>query len=296
VVQVGTSADAATSNRSTDARPSSTEPAPHNRFHVDERTGTLVPQTTIPSSQGLGFTESFDSASARERFRFGVHHRDDILVGDVEWVGDYDPACSSPTGQRVISRENPDQFIYICQGRLLTAIGDTAGYSTAFFSPRMIFGPERSLSWQASITDLGLRQWWEVAILPVEANDLVAISWLSPSPSSLKAYPDDAVVVGIGPFAGDFRVTAGGTTVEPFTEGICDIDPDGCATTELRVFTVMDNSDGTITVEALGRTTTLAGSFPEAGFKVVFNDHNYTPDKGLEPTGYTWHWDEIAIR
>ena len=265
-------------------------------------TTTNPPQATtalaaIPTWEpGSGFEESFDNDGGVERFRTGVYHRDRAIVNNTTWLGDHDLDCGPATTTRTIHRDQPDDIFYVCDEHLLTAVGDTAGYSAAFFSPYQTFTDERSVSWAANITDLGSRQWWEVAILPLDADDLVVVDWLSPAPSSLEQYPESAVVVGIGPFGGDFRVTGNGQTTEPLRDTLCATDPEGCASTTLRrPFTVTDNGDNTITILALGETITVAGSFPDGGFKVVFTDHNYTPEKGIDPRGHTWHWDDIAI-
>jgi hypothetical protein len=42
-------------------------------------------------------------------------------------------------------------------------------------------------------------------------------------------------------------------------------------------------------------TQSFAGSFPDEPWRVVFKDHNYTPDKDAIPIGHTWHWDNIVI-
>lgn len=259
---------------------------------------TYTPTTPLsPDHDSPGFVEDFDDNDVDERFRFGIYHRDSVLVAATAWEGDHDRNCGPPTTTRTIERINPTDSFYLCQGHLMTSVGDTSGYSAAFFSPNQTFRTEKTVSWSANITDLGRRQWWEVALLPLDSDDLVTVDWLSPSPSGLAQYPNDAVVVGIGPFAGDFRLTSGGSTVSPLGADVCTIDPEGCnSKTVRRTFTIINNDDGTITVEALGQTMTTSGSFPKGDFKVVFSDHNYTPNKDNNPVGYTWHWDDISIR
>ena len=281
-----------------------------SRSTQDTSTTTAIAQTTTSTplattalatvqtwEPGSGFVENFDDDNGFERFRIGVYHRDQAIVNNTTWQGDHDLDCGPATTTRTIQRDRPDDIFYVCEEHLLTAVGDTAGYSAAFFTPYQTFTEERSVSWAANITDLGSRQWWEVAILPLDSDDFVVVDWLSPAPSSLDAYPEEAVVVGIGPFGGDFRVTGNGQTTEPLRDTLCATDPEGCASKTIRrPFTVTDNGDNTITILALGETITVAGSFPDGGFKVVFTDHNYTPDKGIDPIGHTWHWDDIAIR
>ena len=76
------------------------------------------------------------------------------------------------------------------------------------------------------------------------------------------------------------------------------LDPEGAASKAIRrPFSVTDNRNGTLTVNYGGFATyTVPGSFPAGEFRVVFKDHNYTPDKELIPVGHTWHWDNIVIK
>ena len=58
---------------------------------------------------------------------------------------------------------------------------------------------------------------------------------------------------------------------------------------------ITDNGNGTITVDYAGVwTETFSGSFPDE-FRVVFKDHNYTPDKDGRPIGHAYHWDNIIV-
>ena len=120
-------------------------------------------------------------------------------------------------------------------------------------------------------------------------------------PGGLPGYPTGSVVVGNGPFGGDFSVHANGEDVQPVgLDSRCGdpwaLDPEGCASKAIRrTFTITDNGNNTLTLTAFGQTYTFAGSFPAGGFNVVFKDHNYTPDKDGTPVGHTWHWDNIII-
>lgn len=252
------------------------------------------------SSEGSRFSEDFSGNGGLDRFRTGIYHRDENLVAETSWQGDHDQSCGAPTTSRTIRRDDPDASFYVCRDHLMTAVGDTAGYSTAFFTPTKSFADISSVSWSVNVTDLGGRQWWEVAVLAADDPDLVAIDWLSPDPSGLPSYPADAVVMGNGPFGGDLRLTAGGETINPtgFRSmcGSSGLDPEGCASKMVRrPFTLTDNGNGTVSLEMFGETYTVAGSFPDGDLKVVFKDHNYTPDKDGVPIGHTWHWDDIAI-
>jgi hypothetical protein len=165
------------------------------------------------------------------------------------------------------------------------------------------------VSWDVNVTDLGARQWWEVSVVSASFDSGVAscryctvIDWLSPSPSGLPAYPDDAVVVGVGPFGKTFNVHANGTNFNPSGwQRTCGdgsaLDPEGCASKAIRrTFVLTDNGNGTMTLNAFGHAYTFEGAFPDGDVKVMFKDHNYTPDKDGVPVGHTWHWDNIVVQ
>jgi hypothetical protein len=74
-------------------------------------------------------------------------------------------------------------------------------------------------------------------------------------------------------------------------------------------FTIVDNHNGTVTVSVFNPANVSGGSlitsvtqeyaFPACPCRVVFQDHNYTPNKSSVPrvpNPYTWHWDSIVVR
>jgi hypothetical protein len=271
-------------------------------------TAAPVPTTAAPVPAG-SFVATFTGNVGLEQFNTGVFHRDDVLVSNTTWTGDHDLACGSPDTQRTIRRSNPSESFYLCKDHLMTSVGDTSGYSTAYFEPRQTFTGSSSVSWDVNVTDLMDRQWWEVAIVPASFNSGVATcphcsvaDWLSGT-AHLPAYPAGSVVVGNGPVGGDLHIRTDGTeVVNPFGMApICAsgnpgmMDTEGCASKAIRrTFTVTDNGNGTVSVDAFGRRFTTDGRLPTE-FRVVFKDHNYTPDKDGDPVGHTWHWDNIIV-
>lgn len=214
-------------------------------------------------------------------------------------------ACGPVDTQRTIHRSVKAESFYVCRDHLMTSIGDTDGYSTGWFSPRQTFSDQTRVAWDVNLTDLGGRQWWEVAIVPASFDSGVAvcphcavIDWLSPDPSGLPAYPPRSVVVGSGPGGNEVKVSTNGVDRQVAQHyRIRDFDPDAAASKVIRrPFSVVDNRNGTVTVNFGGFATyTVPGSFPSDGFVVVFKDHNYTPTKDGPVAGFTWHWDNISI-
>jgi hypothetical protein len=211
-------------------------------------------------------------------------------------------SCGTPDTQRPLSSSasntNLGQLVFLCRDHLMSSMGDVDGYSVVWFSPKASFVGARQVSWDVNVTDLGARQWWEVAIIPKGAPKVTAIDWVA-AVAELPRYPAGSVVVGNGPFGNTLHVHAGGVDHNPSWQPICGqyaLDPEGCASKQLRrAWSVTDNGDGTITVDFNGNRYTVPGRFP-AEFEVVFKDHNYTPDKDGVPVGHTWHWDNIVVR
>lgn len=222
------------------------------------------------------------------------------------WPGDHGHGvdgsdCGDPTStSRTINRDT-NEWIYVCRNHMMTAIGDTDGYSVGWFAPKQTFTTERTVSWDVNVTDLLGRQWWEMSIVPADfdagppdcpqcsgRNTLAAVA-------GLPVYPDRSVIVGNQ--ARGFQVWTDNVDrqVQPHVQ-ISRYDPEGAASKAIRrTFSVTDNGNGTITVNYGGfRTFTVPGSFPDE-YSVVFKDHNYTPNKDGIPAGYTWHWDSISV-
>jgi hypothetical protein len=269
---------------------------------------TTTTTTTLPPAPA-GFGEDFAGNTGIERFSTGIYHRDETLVAQTSWSGDHSHGapgedCGDPTStSRTISRNAPAESFYVCRNHLMTSVGDTAGYSIAWFEPSRTFTSESSVSWWVNVTDLGARQWWEVAIVPAGWTSGVAacphcsaIDWLAPDPSGVPAYPAGALVVGSGPFGNDGLIRAGGVNRDPLGwSSIVWADPEGASSKAIRrPFSITDNRDGTVSVLFLGQTYTYTGAFP-AEYRVVFKDHSYTPTKDTLPVGYTWHWDNISV-
>lgn len=262
-------------------------------------TPTRLLDTRTPMVPTGQFVETFDGNTGFERFNHGVYHRDEFLVGQTQWNGDHDLNCGGPETQRVIRRNAPEESFYLCKDHLMTSIGDTSGYSTGYFSPKESFTGVRSVSWDVNQTDLGHRQWWEVSVVPASFNSGVArcpqctASADLASTAGLPVPPANGVVVKQGHVV---TVNSKTSNLTPWSDW-CDIDREGCASKTIRrTFTLTDNANGTITLNAHNRTFTFNGSFPPGPVNVVFKDHNYTPDKDGKPVGYTWHWDNIIIK
>ena len=274
---------------------------------------------------GEGDFDSEDLRSApspSEMFRYGLWHRDSFLVSESSW-----PVASCvPGGQtQTATRANWSSSFGLCDRRdgnfvLRTAVGDTSGYSIAWFTPKRVFTRSRqpTISWEANLTHLGSRQWWELIIIPAgdtsrtlprqdqrgEGTDCkvcVTAGWLA-SVFGGSGYGVQDIVVGNGPFGGSVNLTTGGVNRYSGWRSLHGdyglLSPaQSAATTELYRFQITDNFNGTLTVDYGGLfTQVIPGSLPES-YEVVIKDHNYTPDKDGQGTrGHTWFWDKIRIR
>lgn len=259
---------------------------------------TSTPATPRPPVPDDAFFEDFTGNTGLEQFATGIDHRDEFMIENTQWYGDHDTDCGDPSStQRLIHRDRPDESFYMCRDHMMTSVGDTSGYSIAWFSPKQTFeaGTHTSVSWDVNVTDLGNRQWWEVSIIPIGTPFLATVDWLADT-ANIDSYDQRSIIVGKGPFGNDGNIYTQGTDRDPLGwDEVCDADPEGCDSKAIRrTFTVTDNRDGTVTVDYLGDQYTYPGEFPDQ-FKVYFKDHNYTPDKDGEPVGHTWHWDNIIV-
>lgn len=280
---------------------------------------TTVPVTTAPPTTDptpttqpspSGFTETFTGNTGFERFTHGIYHRDGVEAGKPTTVqGDHAHGtagadCGDPATQRTVHRDVVDESFYVCRDHLMTAIGDWTGYSIGWFSPPGTFtaGDVTTVSWDVNVTDLGSRQWWEMTIVPAayssgvaECPHCSAAGGGVADVAGVPLYPPGAVVVGLGPF-GDPQFPG---VPWWFSEFCAWVDGPGCASKAIRrTVSITDNRDGTVTTrwQADDETHefTAPGAFPTE-FRVVFKDHNYTPDKDGPVAGHTWHWDTIVI-
>jgi hypothetical protein len=266
-------------------------------------TGTPVdnPINNPPVLPAHAFVETFTGNVGLAGLAHGLYHRDNVIVNETSWKGDHDAGCGDPAAtSRTIHRSSPDESFYVCRDHLMTSVGDTSGYSIAWFAPKRVFqgGKYTKVSWDVNVTDLGTRQWWEVSIVPVGTPFLATVDWVAHT-AEIETYDAGSVVVGTGPFGNDGNIVTGGVSRDPLgLDHVCGqgaADPEGCASKAIRrTFTITDNRNGTISFDFLGKRYTYPGRFPDQ-FEVYFKDHNYTPDKDGVPIGHTWHWDNLIV-
>jgi hypothetical protein len=218
------------------------------------------------------------------------------------WQGDHNihlDDCGDPhTNSHTITKANRPASVYVCRDHLMTSMGDVDGYSIVWFSPRQTFNGQRTVSWDVNSTDLGGRQWWEVAIAPVGTPEATCISWL---PCNVPSYSAATVVVGTRD--GQPRIWSTNTERTPTWQTMCRSNEysletrEGCTSKAVRrPWSITDNGNNTLTVTFRHHIWTVPGAFPAGDFVVVFKDHNYTPDKDGRAPGHTWHWDNIRIQ
>ena len=246
--------------------------------------------------------ETFDDG-VLDQLRTGVFHRDvDVhRFGNLQgsWIADHDvhaDDCGNPhENSHTLTKADRSGAIFVCRNHMMTSMGDVDGYSIVWFSPDQTFTDQTVISWDVNATNLGHRQWWEVAIVPVGSPDLSCLSWIPCDLPTGGGYPSGAVVVSNRDRTP--RIWSNGSELSPEWRNFCQIDPEACNSKALRrPWSVTDNRDGTITVRFRDETWTKAGSFPDGEWKVVFKDHNYTPTKDGPVQGFTWHWDNIIVR
>ncbi len=263
--------------------------------------GSSVP--TAPSVGGKAFFESFESMSW-DAFRTGVYHRDVdahgfpmSAPGELTWQGDHDLSCGSPATKRTLDKSDRSSSFYVCNPgpsgtnqHGMTSVGHVDSYSVAWFSPKQTFSSISEVCWDVNIsTDvLGHRQWWEVSVEPVDGPDVTAISWLAGTANVPDYGEARAVVLGFGPDNPPYAKLSVGNDV--VGEGSPD-DPEARGDVRIRrPHCLTWNEDLTVTystVDGEGEpfiwTTETPVDLPAGELKVVFKDHNYTPNKDCTP-------------
>ena len=269
---------------------------------LDTRTPAAPAAPAVPTNSQ--FVETFDGNVGLDRFNYGVWHRDDNLVNTTQWTGDHDLSCGTPATQRTIHRDNPSESFYVCRDHVMTSVGDTSGYSIAWFSPKQTFGTVSSVSVDVNLTDLGPRQWIKVGVVSEARYNSTVSSCCGRAPGFLASdvgaadLPTDLATSDLLVATWSGGASAGypgGMKIgDTETSGQANPTPNDKATRHQ--VSLVDNLNGTVTFTVAGVSRTVSGSFPDGPVRVVFYDHNYTPDKDNNPIGHTWHWDNVIVQ
>jgi len=292
-------------------------------------------EAAVPTASGIAYFEDFESTASMEGLLLGLYHRDDHVVADESWPGDHvstgpDDECSGPDESRQIERGDPgvfnDDWSYRCvpggdpaKAHVMTAIGDTSGYSIGSLTPLLSFENIVEVRWDINVTDLGARQFPEVKIIPVDKFDPTNLPCVPDLPCDTDDY-DTLGAVGASFFHGrpaiatpdfpdGFRADGwSGVLCHLETDGFCfddriyEDDPARLEVKTRRMHYFRDNGDGTLTFglelsDGSFHELTGPGQFPAGPVRVVFADHSYTPTKDLGPVGsrFTWHWDNLTV-
>jgi hypothetical protein len=280
--------------------PATTAPAP---------LATSAQPATTQSPSSAAFVETFTGNTGLQRFRTGVQHRDGDIhgfglgaPGERTWPADHDHNCGPPDTKRILDKTDRAGSFFNCRDHMMTSMGHVDGYSVVWFSPDQTFAHIKRVCWDVNVSSnlLGHRQWWEVGILPVDQPDVFAIDWLAGTFNVPNYGEVGAVVLGFGPDNPPYPKLSVGNDV---VGGGSVNDADRNDIAKRVPHCLRDNGNGTITYsnDTPSGGFTAPGSFPAGQLKVVFKDHNYTPDKdcGHLPGGvcasYTWHWDNIIV-
>jgi hypothetical protein len=242
------------------------------------------------------------------------------------WPGDHDGTCANPmTTHRTIdvsaNPKNVDNVFYQCapggdnaKAHVMTSV-NTEGYVIAWFSPKQTFTDVHRVCWDQNFTELGGGKWTTVTFLtPGEYQGKTDLAYNDPTFADPNGPSVTNGVSGFGVETGNGGVHAWQN--DAFAGSMPGQD-NGADKATRTTTCIVDNDNGTLTVDQGTHHGTIAGSIPNGPIRVVFNDDNYNPDKhctsGSKPTiacpspdgngaqapntlyGYTWHWDNIEI-
>jgi hypothetical protein len=237
------------------------------------------------------------------------------------WSADHDVACGDAMSQRSLTstRDNPNvaNLVYVCRDHVMSSVGDVDAYSIGWFSPNQVFPTVGSVRFDVNLTDLGPRQWWKVGVVTdalfnskrpaglCSPNGTTCIDWRGQAPGFLVsdvgasdtwsdslAEPDRLIATWSGQGSAGYP---GGLLKIGNTNTGVGSNPSPNDKMTRHPVSLVDNRNGTITFTVAGVSVTRAGQFPACPCRVVFYDHNYTPDKDGIPQGHTWHWDNITV-
>jgi hypothetical protein len=261
-------------------------------------------------TSSAAFVETFTGNTGLQRFRTQVHYRN-LTIGSPEghggtWQADHDLACGGADTLRDITTSPGNvagvaQVVYTCRDHFMTSVGEVDGYSVVSVAPNQTFPTVSRVCWDVNVTNMGNRQWTEVAVVPAGAaagRIVYVTSDFFSVDESVPIYPAGSIVVANQ--GNELKFYNGATKVGGRGEPG---DPEGFASKAIRRQKCMtENGNGTITyTQFVGSGTSthvFDGSFPDNAV-VLFTDHDYTPDKSETPftrPAYTWHWDNIIVQ
>jgi hypothetical protein len=296
-----------------------------------------APVASLGSGQGQAsewaFEETFDGLSPGapsqdvipNTFDFVVTHQThpktpdgfDDLGSFGTFPADHGADCSAPPNQHDISgtthRSNgaaPDPTFYVCNGHLMSSMGEVEGYSSTAFWPRQEFdfGNGGVLEWSVNLNAPHGRSWWEIQIMPREQLQAAAVKdWLGAD----ETYPAQRIVLE---FTDDStrHVQIGSGSPPPEGEIVDEVKWPGwgmahdgdAALTDRKIRRKMrlelqadqlawgiEQEDGQFDWMRVD----VPGGLPFTRGLVLFTTHAYTPPKSGNNHLYTFHWDDIRF-
>ena len=284
----------------------------HNPKHPSQN---LLPKTfdyvvTHRSHPGEHFTKTFRP--------YPADHGEDC-AGHGQHHAGAQPGFDTISQHQVISSHltngnHPDSSFFICNGHMMSSLGDVSGYSVSAFWPKQTFDFSKGgvLEFDVNINDRHRRSWFEIMITPREELKVAAARADLPIDET---YPKNHIVLVWGFIEADASrfIQIGKDHLAP--EGLYveakdprtwrnDIAPNDPALTDRRIRRTMrisleknqiiwevEKEDGSFDPFIVNVPEGLAF---DKGL-VVFKTHAYTPVKDGNTHMYTFHWDNIRF-
>jgi hypothetical protein len=277
------------------------------------------------------YIETFDTPASLDRLDIQVHHRSDHHPtsgwaetgvnrnmadpsyaagwgGSHTWEADHDLNCGSPDSKRTLNAQDRDGSTYWCRQHFMTSMGHVDGYSTIAFSPKQTFATVSRVCWDQNVTDMGSRQWTELKVTPADSLVYEGKPYLaSTGPGTLTIDPyaaqpvEGTLNLRFVPAYDGLRGWQSGQDTEIVRDPYYGRgDPEGLNSSAIRrQHCVSDLGNGQLRLTIDQGDSEYRRDFPgyfPPNARVVFEDHNYTPDKdGNANNRYTWHWDNLTI-
>ncbi|MEM8707752.1 MAG: hypothetical protein AAGE98_14910 [Actinomycetota bacterium] len=169
------------------------------------------PELATPAEGPVRFFCDFTSPCPLDQF---VQYRDGFVVATDAGRSDHavadgatfeNPVCTPPEETRAWTRIEPHQLTYRCLpgGNLeaahqMSVAPDVTGYSFTAASPDLVFDEVEHISFEVNMTSVGVRNFWEVAVIPADEAWVDGMPCIPDLPCNDSYDYDDIDAIGFG--------------------------------------------------------------------------------------------------
>ncbi len=193
--------------------------APEAATEPEEPSGAVLdalpaqPESALSEGPDGGVVFSCDFATACPLDQF-VQFRDSWVVSYLTGEADHGiadgatidhPVCTAPEETRTWQREHPYQLSYRCLpggdpelAHQMSVVPDTSGYTWTGAAPDQVFEDVRRVSFTVNMTAAGIRNFWELSVIPADEAWVDAMPCIPVLPCNDRYDYDDIGAIGFG--------------------------------------------------------------------------------------------------